>query len=483
MNILGRRKIRTRDIIATIPDSKHIQNILRVCGLLEGSSRPVGIPSRPRDLDKRSPADERTASLFREGVGSAIYLSLDRRDIQYAVKELARRMSAPTETDLDALKMLGRYLLNPEMARLTVVTDADRNMYRTTGLPFIGFSDSDWAGCPEIRRSSGCVMVFIANSLVTISTQTQPGLPGTSSSDAEIREMSRCAREMLFVKQLAELDFEIPLELPPKLFADSAVGLQVSRKLGPGNKLRRLEVCEMFIQECVRRKYLVSVKCKGAQNPANFLTKHAPTPQSLQEALPSLGMLSVDSAFLSEVLSAIKKVEVNTFSRKPCDATHFSRKPCEATVPRKNPWRPPTSSAITAVQIAAIAAVIGQGKGEREYAEYDWQLVQRVGYPVITVPGFTTNRAIFGYLVILFAMYGVIRFIIDAVNCVCYCYRERQKPEITFTIVTATGKARFKSECHALRKATQTNVREHDVCWFCTQRLRAEWLDFKLKGE
>ena len=38
-----------------------------------------------------------------------LYLSLDRPDLRFAVKELARRMSAPTQKDLRALKRLGGY--------------------------------------------------------------------------------------------------------------------------------------------------------------------------------------------------------------------------------------------------------------------------------------------------------------------------------------------------------------------------------------
>ena len=58
--------------------------------------------------------------------------------------------------------------------------------------------------------------------------------------------MSRLARELVFQKQLAELDLGLKVEIP-ELYADSAVGLQVSKKLGPGNKLRRLEVCHMYV--------------------------------------------------------------------------------------------------------------------------------------------------------------------------------------------------------------------------------------------
>ena len=50
-------------------------------------------------------------SLYRSMVMRGAYLAQDRADIQFACKELARRMSAPTQDDWAALKRLVRYVL------------------------------------------------------------------------------------------------------------------------------------------------------------------------------------------------------------------------------------------------------------------------------------------------------------------------------------------------------------------------------------
>ncbi len=97
----------------------------------EGSASAASLPSKPRSITEHqnplvAPYDE----IYRGATGSAIYYSLDRREIQFAVKELARRMSKPLDVDWLALKQLGRYLLNPEMARVTLVTESDKASYR-----------------------------------------------------------------------------------------------------------------------------------------------------------------------------------------------------------------------------------------------------------------------------------------------------------------------------------------------------------------
>ena len=81
-----------------------------------------------------------------------------------------------------------------------------------------------------------------------IGTQTQPGLPATSSSDAEIRGAARGAREAIFLCDLGKLDFGLKIA-KPKLWIDSSAAMQASKRIGPGTKLRHLDVSEFYIQE------------------------------------------------------------------------------------------------------------------------------------------------------------------------------------------------------------------------------------------
>ncbi len=106
------------------------------------------------------------------------------------------------------------------------------------------YTDSDWAGCRETRRSADRVVVVLGGAVVLVSTQTQVGLPATPSSDAETRGMSRGARD---IRQLAEFDFGLKVKVKPKLLGDNSAGLQVAKKLGPGTKLRHLEVADMYV--------------------------------------------------------------------------------------------------------------------------------------------------------------------------------------------------------------------------------------------
>ena len=131
-------------------------------------------------------------------------------------------------------------------------------------------------------------------------------LPATSSGDAEIRRgISRGAREAIFLYELATKDFGLSVA-KPKLSA----ALSASKRIGPGSKLRHLEVCEFYVLGAIQGGYLSIGKCKGTWNPANFPTKHAKTGTEVRAALPSLGLLEgldLDLERLHVKVSAVKQ--------------------------------------------------------------------------------------------------------------------------------------------------------------------------------
>ena len=264
---LGRTKVRTKDAIITIPDEKHIKAVIAAAGISARDRSEV--PSKQLNLLETEPLGEADAKLYRSAVGSAIYLSLDRREIQYAVKEAARHMSQPRKCDMQAVKTLAAYLQShPHVGR---VTTCDPNC--SSEWPCELYSDSDWAGCLETRRSTDCYLAVVCGAIVACGTQTQPGLPATSSPDAELRGVSRAAREAIFLKELITRDFGQQCG-KPRLWTDSSSAMQASKRIGPGSKLRHLEVCEFYVQGALQSKQIALGKVKGTVNCANFLTKH-----------------------------------------------------------------------------------------------------------------------------------------------------------------------------------------------------------------
>ena len=178
-------------------------------------------------------------------------------------------------------------------------------------MPHDVYVDSDWAGCPDTHRSSDAVVSIIGGAVITGSSQTQPGLPATSSGDAETRAMSRGAREAAYL-QLLSRDFGLLLA-KPRMFTDSSTALSSSKRLGPSTKLRHLAVAHFYVQGMVRAGDLTTHKCKGTENPANALTKHL-NAKDLQEAMPWMGMENLGTAEKKELIEASKALIISGVS-------------------------------------------------------------------------------------------------------------------------------------------------------------------------
>ena len=82
------------------------------------------------------------------------YLSIDRPDLQCAVKELCREMAKATEQSWPKLKRVGQYI----KGRPRVVWSYEWHDEANT---IDVFADANWAGCKITRTntSGGCVMV------------------------------------------------------------------------------------------------------------------------------------------------------------------------------------------------------------------------------------------------------------------------------------------------------------------------------------
>jgi hypothetical protein len=89
------------------PDQRHAELIAKGLGLDETSK----VVQTPGTKEVTGEAKDFEPTKYRMFVARANYLAQDRVDIQFAVKELCRKMSSPEARDWQALKRLGRYLV------------------------------------------------------------------------------------------------------------------------------------------------------------------------------------------------------------------------------------------------------------------------------------------------------------------------------------------------------------------------------------
>jgi hypothetical protein len=193
-------------------------------------------------------------------VARANYLSQDRSDIRFAVKELSRHMAKPRIGDIESAKRLAKYRMGKPRAICH---------FRRQNKPgFIeGWSDSDWAGCLETRKSTSGGLLKFGMHVLKAWSITQ-NVIATSSGEAEFYAMVKAASQSLGMKVMLN-DMGIKVQVKIITDATAAKGIAHRKGLGTG---RHLEVGQLWIQDKIARGELLVVRVGGKVNVADALT-------------------------------------------------------------------------------------------------------------------------------------------------------------------------------------------------------------------
>ena len=99
------------------------------------------------------------AQCLRRLIGGLIYLVHTRPDIAFSVRMMSRYMSKPSKHHQGVAKRILRY----------VASTLDYGLWyeSVSNFSLIGYSDSDWAGCMEERRSTSGSIFLLGSSAVT----------------------------------------------------------------------------------------------------------------------------------------------------------------------------------------------------------------------------------------------------------------------------------------------------------------------------
>ena len=222
-----------------------------------------GTPDEGRPtVDNEDKLSENDATKYRVIVAQMDDLSLDRPDIAYAVKELARSMSSPSDGDWLRLKRLGRYLKG--RPRLVQQCDWQPAQYLINT-----YSDADWVGCRQTRRptTGGCIK--IGHRTIKGWSETY-ALVALSPGESELYVALKAAAETLGVMSMLK---DMRWEMEGKVYGDASAALGIFNRTGLG-KTPHLDTSLLWIQQTAAERHLAFAKMLGKNDPADLCTKY-----------------------------------------------------------------------------------------------------------------------------------------------------------------------------------------------------------------
>jgi hypothetical protein len=107
-------------------------------------------------------------SEYRSLVGALQYLTFTRPDISYVVQQVCLFMHDPKTQHMTALKRIIRYIKGTSTHGLHLSPSSIEKL--------TSYTDADWGGCPDTRRSTSGYCVYLGNNLVSWSAKRQPTL-------------------------------------------------------------------------------------------------------------------------------------------------------------------------------------------------------------------------------------------------------------------------------------------------------------------
>jgi hypothetical protein len=137
------------------------------------------------------------------------------------------------------------------------------------------YSDADWAGCPDTRRSTSGFCVFLGNSIISWSSKRQTTV-SRSSAEAEYRAIANAVSECSWLRRLlGELLCKVPSATVA--FCDNISSVYMSRNPVHHRRTKHIELDIHFVREKVVIGELRVTHIPSARQLADVFTKGLPS--------------------------------------------------------------------------------------------------------------------------------------------------------------------------------------------------------------
>jgi hypothetical protein len=175
-------------------------------------------------LDEDEEGEHVDQKEYRSTIGSLLYLTAKRPDIQFSICQCARFQASPRTSHRPVVKQIFRYLHH--------TPDFGLWYSASSSLALHGFSDVDFAGCRLDRKSTYGTCQFLGSSLVSWSSRKQSSV-AQSTTEAEYVATASCCSQLLWITYTMSDFGEEYTHVPLQCDSTSAISIAKNPVLPP----------------------------------------------------------------------------------------------------------------------------------------------------------------------------------------------------------------------------------------------------------
>lgn len=248
----------------------YTESLLRKFGMED--AKPVATPvDTSTKLVKGKESDEcADQQQYQSAVGSLLYLAMATRpDITFAVSKVAKFCTMPTKQHWTAVKRILRYLRSTADYGLVFTPHSSGDC--------VGYSDADWGGDLDDRKSTSGYLFQIGGGAVSWRSKKQTCV-ALSTAEAEYVALASAAQEAMWMRQLTALLGDRPQEAVT-VFEDNQSAICMTKNPQFHGRSKHISIKYHFIRDQVDKGSVKLQYCPTEDMVADMLTKGLPKEQ------------------------------------------------------------------------------------------------------------------------------------------------------------------------------------------------------------
>jgi hypothetical protein len=246
-----------------IHQQKYAVEILKRFKMNECNSvcNPI-VPGCRLKRDVEGKASDATA--YKQMVGCLMYLLATRPDMAFSVCLVARYMERPTEIHVAAVKRILRYLKG--------TTSYGLWYEKGKGDELTGWSDSDYAGDIDDRRSTSGYVFMIGTKVVSWSSRKQP-IVTLSTTEAEFIAAASCACQGIWLSRILAFINKRRKKDCITILCDNSSSIKLSKNPVMHGRSKHIDVRFHFLGDLTKDGSIQLVHCSTIDQVADIMTK------------------------------------------------------------------------------------------------------------------------------------------------------------------------------------------------------------------